>query len=67
MQTMFSRLSVVFALAIFSAPSFGQSSAEEEAHTYLVRGMAAIEMAKSDDELVAAVEEFKIVAIKIEN
>lgn len=29
--------------------------------------MAAIEMAKSDDELVAAVEEFKIVAIKIEN
>lgn len=52
----------------FSPPRLSvRADAEEEAHTYLVRGMAAIEMAKSDDELVAAVEEFKIVAIKIEN
>lgn len=59
MRTIFFRLSVVFALIIFSVPSFGQSSAEEEAHAYLVRGLAAIEMARGDDELTAAVEEFK--------
>jgi hypothetical protein len=59
MQTIFSRLSFVFALVIFPVLSFAQSGAEDEARTYLVRGMAAIEMAKSDDELAAAVEEFK--------
>jgi hypothetical protein len=59
MQTSLSRLSFVFALAIFPVLSFAQSGAEDEARTYLVRGMAAIEMAKSDDELAAAVEEFK--------
>lgn len=59
MRTIFFRLSVVFALIIFAVPSFSQSGAEEEAHAYLVRGLAAIEMAKGDDELTAAVEEFK--------
>ncbi len=59
MQTIFFRLSFVFSLAIFPVLSFAQSSAGDEARTYLVRGMAAIEMAKSDDELAAAVEEFK--------
>src|SRR3970282_1754143 len=59
MQSIFSRLSFVFALVIFPVLSFAQSGAEDEARTYLVRGMAAIEMAKSDDELAAAVEEFK--------
>lgn len=32
---------------------------DEEARTHLVRGMAAIEMAKGNDELAAAAEEFK--------
>lgn len=59
MQTIFSRLVSVLALAVFPALSLAQGSAEDEARTYLVRGMAAIEMARSDDELAAAVEEFK--------
>ncbi|HLY97153.1 MAG TPA: tetratricopeptide repeat protein [Sideroxyarcus sp.] len=59
MQTIFSRMSLVVVLMIFPVLSFGQGSAAEEARTYLVSGMAAIEMAKSDDELAAAVDEFK--------
>jgi hypothetical protein len=59
MQTIFSRMSLVFALVAFPVLSFGQGGAADEARTYLVRGMAAIEMAKSDDELAAAVDEFK--------
>ena len=59
MRTLFFALSIVLAIVISPVLSFGQSSAEEEARTYLVRGAAAIEMAKGDSELAAAVEEFK--------
>ncbi len=46
---------VIMGLAI---PVFGQNSADE-ARKHLIRGMAAIEMAKSEDELAAAAAEFK--------
>lgn len=59
MQRIFSGLGLVFALAVFPVLSLAQSGAADDARTYLVRGMAAIEMARSDDELAAAVEEFK--------
>lgn len=59
MQTTFFKLSLVFVLTIFSAPSFSQSSAEDRAHTFMVRGLAAVEMARNDDELTAAIVEFK--------
>jgi plasmid stability protein len=49
---------MVLFLVSLSAPVFGQSS-DDEARKYLVRGMAAIEMAKSDEELAAAATEFK--------
>lgn len=48
-------ISLVLALA---APALAQSNTED-AHTYMVRGMAAVEMAKSNDELAAAVKEFR--------
>lgn len=47
-------ISLVLAL---TAPALAQGNAED-AHTYMVRGMAAVEMAKSNEELAAAVEEF---------
>ena len=59
MRTLFFRLSIVLAIVISPVLSFGQDSAEEKARTYMVRGTAAIEMAKSDSELEAAAEEFK--------
>ncbi|MEA5114535.1 MAG: tetratricopeptide repeat protein [Geobacteraceae bacterium] len=59
MRTMFLILSIVVTFGIFPVMSFGQNSAEDEARTYLVRGMAAIELAKSDDEFADAAEEFK--------
>jgi len=51
---------MIIALTIIglAAPVFGQNS-DEEARKYLVRGMAAIEMAKSEDDLAIAVAEFK--------
>ncbi len=53
-------LVILIALVIIglAAPVFGQSSADE-ARKYLVRGMAAIEMAKSEADLAAAATEFK--------
>jgi hypothetical protein len=47
-------------LAIFalSVPVFGQTGGDD-AHRHLVRGMAAVEMAGSDEELGSAAEEFK--------
>lgn len=50
-------LTISLALAL-TAPALAQSNTED-AHTYMVRGMAAVEMAKSNDELAAAVKEFK--------
>ncbi len=46
-------------LSVFPLLSLGQGNAAEEARTYLVRGLAAVEMAKSDEELAAAIDEFK--------
>jgi len=51
-------LVIIFLVFALSAPAFAQNN-DEDAHAYMVRGMAAIEMAKSNDELAAAVEEFK--------
>jgi tetratricopeptide (TPR) repeat protein len=50
-------LTAVLVLAL-SAQALADSS-DEEARKYLVRGMAAIEMAKSNEELAAAALEFK--------
>jgi tetratricopeptide (TPR) repeat protein len=41
-----------------TAPVFSQGK-DEEAHKYMVRGIAAIEMAKSEEDLVKAAAEFK--------
>ncbi|MCX5806152.1 MAG: PDZ domain-containing protein [Proteobacteria bacterium] len=51
---------IIIALVIMglTAPVFGQNSADE-ARKHLVRGMVAIEMAKSEGELAAAAAEFK--------
>ena len=51
---------MIIALIIMglASPVFAQNS-DEEARKYLVRGMAAIEMAKSEDDLTIAVAEFK--------
>jgi hypothetical protein len=49
---------IAFIIMGLAAPVFGQNS-DDEARKYLVRGMAAIEMAKSETELVKAVAEFK--------
>lgn len=59
MKTSYYRL-IIIALIIIGlpAPVFGQNSADE-ARKHLVRGMAAIEMAKSNDGLAAAAAEFK--------
>ncbi len=50
-------LPAIFFILALTAPALAQSNAED-AHTYMVRGMAAVEMAKSNEELAAAVEEF---------
>lgn len=39
--------------------AFAQKSKEDEARRYYLRGVAAVEMAKSDEELANAVEEFR--------
>jgi hypothetical protein len=49
---------ITFIIIGLAAPVFSQNS-DEEARKYLVRGMAAIEMAKSEDDLAVAVAEFK--------
>ncbi|MFQ6759664.1 MAG: PDZ domain-containing protein [Deltaproteobacteria bacterium] len=54
----FSLLLTISLVAALTAPALAQSNTED-AHTYMVRGMAAVEMAKSNDELAAAVKEFK--------
>lgn len=59
MQTTFFRLYLVLSLTIFSAPAISQNNTEDRAHTFMVRGLAAVEMARSDDELAAAIVEFK--------
>ncbi|HEX7523478.1 MAG TPA: PDZ domain-containing protein, partial [Candidatus Deferrimicrobium sp.] len=46
---------LMLALAV---PAFGQSP-EEDARRYMVRGMAAVEMAKTEDDLSNAAVEFK--------
>ncbi len=51
-------LLMISLVCILTAPALAQSNAED-AHTYMVRGMAAVEMAKSNEELAAAVEEFR--------
>jgi tetratricopeptide (TPR) repeat protein len=48
----------VFIMMGLMAPAFGQNT-DEEARKYLVRGMAAIEMAKSEAGFAAAATEFK--------
>lgn len=59
MKTSYYRMIMTaFIIIGLAAPAFGQDSAEE-ARKHLVRGMAAIEMAKSDAELAAAATEFK--------
>jgi len=47
----------IFIIMGIAAPVFGQNSSEE-ARKHLVRGMAAIEMSKSEDGLAAAAAEF---------
>lgn len=59
MKTLLSKLTwVVFAVALLSTSVFGQGS-EEEARKYLLRGMAAAEMATSEAGLANAVREFR--------
>lgn len=49
---------IALIIMVLAAPVFGQSN-DNEARKYLVRGMAAIEMAKSEAELAKAATEFK--------
>lgn len=61
MQIPFHRM-MLLACAVFlawAAPASGQGSRDEEARKYMVRGMAAIEMAKSEADLAKAAVEFK--------
>lgn len=57
MRIIFLSLGLVFAAVLFPSPSFAQS--EDRAHTFMVRGLAAVEMARNDDELIAAIDEFR--------
>ncbi len=53
---------MLLACAVFLAwatPASGQGNRDEEARKYMVRGMAAIEMAKSEADLAKAAVEFK--------
>lgn len=59
MNTYYGRLVMLIILIMgMTAPVFSQAK-NEEAHKYLVRGIAAIEMAKSEEDLVKAAAEFK--------
>jgi tetratricopeptide (TPR) repeat protein len=59
MRKTYSHVMLVALIIIgLTAPVFGQNS-DDEARKYLVRGMAAIEMAKSVEELTVAAAEFK--------
>lgn len=49
----------LLAVVMAPGPAFSQGGTDEQARKYLVRGMAAIEMAKSDDDLGLAAEEFR--------
>jgi hypothetical protein len=59
MSSMFLRLIIVFALIISPTLSFSKDKSEDEARTYLLRGMSAVEMSKNNDDLASAVVEFK--------
>lgn len=50
---------MIVLLGMASTVAFAQKSPEEEARRYYLRGVAAVEMAKNDEELVNAVDEFK--------
>ena len=59
MRKAYGRLLFVTLMIVgLAVPVFGQSS-EDEARKYFVRGQAAAEMAKSEEELADAVKEFK--------
>lgn len=58
LRSYFSLLVTISLVLALAAPALARSNTED-AHTYMVRGMAAVEMAKSNDELAAAVKEFK--------
>jgi hypothetical protein len=58
LRSYFSLLLTISLVLALAAPALAQSN-PEDAHTYMVRGMAAVEMAKSNDELAAAVKEFR--------
>lgn len=48
-------LSLILAAVLLPSSAIAQ----DRAHTFMVRGLAAVEMARNDDELAAAIEEFK--------
>lgn len=50
-------ISVSLAVALLTLPAFAATA--DDARKHMVRGMAAIEMAKSEEELSAAAEEFR--------
>lgn len=50
---------MVILLWMASSATLAQTSPEEEARRYFLRGIAAVEMAKSNEELANAVEEFR--------
>ena len=59
MRKYYGSVILIIVMIIGLAGSAFAQSREDEARKHLVRGMAAIEMAKSDEELAAAAEEFK--------
>ena len=61
MKNTFYRMMLIACVVFCSwaAPASGQGNRDEEARKYMVRGMAAIEMAKSEADLAKAAVEFK--------
>lgn len=55
----FGLVMALLAVVMAPGPAFSQGGTDEQARKYLVRGMAAIEMAKGDDDLGLAAEEFR--------
>lgn len=57
------RTKAYFVILLLLMASFGhafaQNNAEEQARTYMARGAAAVEMARSEEGLTAAAVEFK--------
>jgi tetratricopeptide (TPR) repeat protein len=56
-KSYYSAIIVAFIITVLTAPVFGQNNSEE-ARKYMVRGMAAIEMANDNEGLEAAAAEF---------